>query len=87
MEEIPRFILQLTDTKTTIKGSNGEEYLTVSIGSDKLSDFNKPIPKAKRQNSGTTEFQAMLLFFAEQTAKADIERTGDEVVGYTKVKK
>lgn len=84
--DVPRFVLSITDTKTTVKGGNGEEYLNIAIGSDKLSDFVKTIPKVERKNRGRTEFEAMLWFFADQTAKADLERKDDEVVGYTKVK-
>lgn len=85
--DIPRYVLSITDTKTTIEGKNGAEYLNVSIASDKLSDFVKTITKDKRTNRGRTEFEAMLWFFADQTAKADKERKGDEVVEYSKVKK
>ena len=86
-KQVPRFVLSLTDTQTTIEGANGKEYMNISIASDKLSDFVKHIPVKKRQNAGHNEFQAMLEFFADQVAKTDLTRVADEVVEYSNIEK
>lgn len=73
-DQIPRFVLQLSDTHTTMTGPSGEQYMSVTIASDKLFDFYKHIPEKKRKNLGENEFEALLLFFQEQVEKSDLER-------------
>lgn len=65
---IPRFVLTITDTQTT---GNGGVQMNLGIGADRLGDFVKFIPEAKRKqkNPGRNEFEAMLWFFAEQVAE------------------
>jgi len=82
-QDIPRFALTLVDTETML----GDRYLTVSIGADKLMDFVKSIPEAKRVNPGETEFNAMLYFFQEQVDKSDAERIEGEATTKYKVDK
>ena len=63
--DIPRFVLSLTDTHTIVEGPEGDQYYSINIAADKLKDFNRLIPKAKRTNTARTEWQALLEFFQE----------------------
>ncbi len=74
MDETPRFILSLTDTKTVLPGKEGDQYYSVSVGSNDLKDFHKYIPPGERKNAGKNEFQAMLLFFADAVEGFNKER-------------
>lgn len=62
-DNIPRFVLSITDTTIKIPGPNGEMYYSINVGADKLSDFNKLIPKKKRTNHARTELQNMFYHF------------------------
>ncbi len=62
-ESIPRFVLSLTDTSIKVPGPNGEMYYSINVGAEKLSDFNKLIPKKKRTNQCRTELQNMFYHF------------------------
>lgn len=64
-EKIPRFVLSITDTTITVPGEMGDQYYAISVGADKLTDFNKKIPKSKRKNYGETELQSMFIYFQE----------------------
>ena len=86
-EEIPRFILSLTDTKTTLTGPKGEQYLMISVGADSLNAFNKPLPLKDQTPVAATELQRLFYFFQEQVDKSDAQRKGTETVKYTKVAK
>lgn len=81
-EKIPRFVLTITDTQTEITGNNGPQHMSISIAADSLTDFARTIPKAKRQNWGHNEFQAMMIFFAEQVSKANVDRAPGETKLY-----
>jgi len=82
-EDIPRFVLSITDTKTTMTGPKGKQYMSINIGADTLAAFVTPIPEKKRKNAGTTEMEAMLLFFADQVAISDANRVGSRGVKLT----
>lgn len=66
-EGTPRFVLTLTDTQTV----RGGQYYSVSIGDDKLSSFNRLLPKSMRTNTVRTEYQAMHAFFAKAIKDLD----------------
>jgi hypothetical protein len=84
-EKIPRFVLSITDTQTQITGENGPQHMSISIAADSLTDFTRVIPKADRQNYGKNEFQAMMIFFADQVAKSNINRAEGETKTYDQV--
>ena len=54
-EDIPRFVVSITDTQTV----TGGQYFAISAGADRLEDFQRLIPKAKRANQCRTELQNM----------------------------
>lgn len=54
-EDIPRFVVTITDTQTV----TGGQYFAISAGADSLADFNRLIPKSKRTNECRTELQNM----------------------------
>lgn len=66
-EGTPRFVLSLTDTQTVV----GNQYFSVSIGDDKLSSFNRLLPKKMRTNTVRTEYQAMFEFFKKAIKDLD----------------
>lgn len=68
-EGTPRFVLSLTDTQTVV----GDQYFSVSIGDDKLSSFNRLLPKKMRTNTVRTEYQAMFAFFTKAIKDLDKE--------------
>lgn len=79
--DIPRFVLSLTDTHTTLYGDGAERNLNIAIAAEKLSDFVKFIPKRNRKegNRGRNEFEAMMVWFAEQVAIADNDKAASKV--------
>ena len=86
-KDIPRFVLSVTDTKTTMTGPKGDQYLMISVGADSLSAFNKPLPLKDQTPVAATELQRLFYFFQEQVDKSDAQRKGTETVKYTKVGK
>lgn len=66
-EDIPRFVVSITDTQTV----TGGQYFAISAGADHLEDFFRLIPKAKRTNSCRTELQAMFKYFEEKVTELD----------------
>lgn len=66
-EDIPRFVVSITDTQTV----TGGQYFAISAGADHLEDFFRLVPKAKRTPYGRTELQAMFKFFEEKIAELD----------------
>lgn len=73
-EKIPRFVLSITDTTITVPGPNGDQYYAISVGADKLTDFNKLIPKAQRTNYAKTELQSMFVYFQDAVDKYEQDR-------------
>lgn len=68
-EKIPRFVVSITDTTITVPGPNGDQYYSISVGADKLTDYNKLIPKKQRTNYARTELQSMFVYFQEAIDK------------------
>jgi len=66
-EDIPRFVVSITDTQTV----TGGQYLSISAGADSLDDFNRLIPKKKRTNEARTELQNMFLHMKKTVADLD----------------
>lgn len=69
-DELPAYILSLTATKIKLIDPAGDRSLNIAIGAEELNDFVKIIPKNKRKNLGKTEFESMMIWFAEQVDKA-----------------
>lgn len=70
-DSIPRFIVEITDTNIAVPGPNGEKYFSIAAGADKLSDFNRIIPKHKRTTSARTELQSMFLYMEENVREME----------------
>jgi len=72
---IPRFIVQIVDTKTISRNKKGEKsYLNVSAASDNLKDFLKPYTeKESASHQGAlNEFESMVMFFKDDIVEANI---------------
>lgn len=69
--DIPRFVLTLADTHTIVQGSQGEQYMSISVAADSLAHFNKYLPKEDRSPQYKTELQKLFVYFQEQVDKAN----------------
>jgi len=73
---IPRFIVQIVDTKTVSKNSKGEKsYLNVSAASDNLKDFLTPYTETESAShqGALNEFESMVMFFKDDIVEAQTE--------------
>ena len=61
-EQLPRFVVTITDTTTD---------RSLSAGADSLRDFRKPLPVDKRKPGVKNELDMMFKFFAEDVEKTD----------------
>jgi len=78
---IPRFIVQIVDTKTISKNNNGEKsYLNVSAASDNLKDFLKPYTEKEQAShqGALNEFESMVMFFKDDIVEAQTESKSSE---------
>lgn len=75
-EDIPRFVLSITDTQTVI----ANQYYSINVGVDNIDDLNRLIPKKKRTNDARTELQNVLLHFKQAVADFDNKPFEAEVV-------
>ena len=75
-EDIPRFVLSITDTQTVI----GNQYYSINVGVDNVDDLNRLIPKKKRTNEARTELQNVLLHFKQAVADFDAKPYSSEIV-------
>lgn len=75
-EDIPRFVLSITDTQTVI----ANQYYSINVGVDNIDDLNRLIPKKKRTNEARTELQNVLLHFKQAVADFDDKPFEAEVV-------
>ena len=74
---IPRFIVQIVDTKTISHNKKGEKsYLNVSAASDNLKDFTKPYTeKQSASHQGAlNEFESMVMFFKDDIVEAQVAK-------------
>ena len=72
---IPRFIVQIVDTKTIGKDKKGDKtYLNVSAASDNLKDFLKPYTEKEQAShqGALNEFESMVMFFKDDIVEANI---------------
>jgi hypothetical protein len=73
--DIPRYVLSLTDTYTIVDDST-KGYYSITVGVDNLADFFKPLKKRDRTNEGKTDLERMFLFFQEEVDK--LNATGEK---------
>ena len=57
---VPRFVFLVTDTHTTIAGPQGDQYMGISVATDTLAGFYRPLPKDQRTKAYKTEMEKMM---------------------------